>query len=177
VTRVITVNRAPVITLWAAVVAHRLGFDWQEALTLGHAVCGLNAYSKGVSLGLFTPAPKSVKERKAKLKEGAKLHVDLLQRAVPVMRTPDGLRAVSKGRPVDPASVARYLEQKFGDGLDDAKAAMTALARSLRPEKLGVEAYRLYVAFRPEVPAGTRGWGARGKLDLRRIGALAAGAD
>ena len=49
----IEINRAPVLTLWAAVVAERLGFDWQEALTLGRAVAGLNAYSKGKALGLL----------------------------------------------------------------------------------------------------------------------------
>jgi hypothetical protein len=37
------INRAPVLTLWAAVVAERLGFTWEEALTLGRAVAGLNA--------------------------------------------------------------------------------------------------------------------------------------
>ena len=46
------VNRAPVLTLWAAVVAETLGFEHDEALTLGRAVAGLNAYSKGVSPGL-----------------------------------------------------------------------------------------------------------------------------
>jgi hypothetical protein len=49
----ISINRAPVLTLWAAVVADGLGFKWDEALTLGRAVAGLNAHSKGVSLGLF----------------------------------------------------------------------------------------------------------------------------
>jgi hypothetical protein len=49
------INRAPVLTLWAAVVAERLGFTWEEALTLGRAVAGLNAYAKGKALGLFTP--------------------------------------------------------------------------------------------------------------------------
>jgi len=34
----ITINPAPVLTLWAAVVAERLGFDEDEALTLGKAV-------------------------------------------------------------------------------------------------------------------------------------------
>ncbi|HKI85544.1 MAG TPA: hypothetical protein VKA53_02245 [Thermoanaerobaculia bacterium] len=56
-TGTITINRAPVLTLWAAVVAERLGFEWEEALTVGRAVAGLNAYAKGVRLGLFTPAP------------------------------------------------------------------------------------------------------------------------
>jgi hypothetical protein len=40
----------PVLTLWASVVAGRLGFERDEALTLGRAVAGLNVYSKGRSL-------------------------------------------------------------------------------------------------------------------------------
>ena len=35
------VNRAPVSTLWAAVVAEVFGFDHDEALTLGLAVARL----------------------------------------------------------------------------------------------------------------------------------------
>jgi hypothetical protein len=31
----ISINRAPVLTLWAAIVAERLGFTHDEALTLG----------------------------------------------------------------------------------------------------------------------------------------------
>ena len=55
------VNRAPVLTLRAAVVAQVLGFEHDEALTLGRAVAGLNAYSKGVSRGLFQPILREVK--------------------------------------------------------------------------------------------------------------------
>lgn len=63
----ITINRAPVLTLWAAVVAERLGFEADEALTLGRAVAGLNAQSKGRNLGLFTPArPGETAARKKK---------------------------------------------------------------------------------------------------------------
>ena len=43
----ISINRVPVLTLWAAVVAQRLGFDEDKAPSLGKAVAGLNAYSKG----------------------------------------------------------------------------------------------------------------------------------
>ena len=53
----VMINRAPVLTLWAAVVAEMLGFDYNEALTLGRAVAGLNAYSKGVALGSFNQRP------------------------------------------------------------------------------------------------------------------------
>ena len=170
----VPVNRAPVLTLWAAVVAERLGFDcWDEALTLGRAVAGLNAYSKGVRLGLFTPAPKEVRAKKRKLAEGEKLHIDLLGRAVPAVHTPDGPRAVSKDRPIEPASVERYLEGKFDEALPAVRKAMETLARSMRPEALAAEAFKLYEQFRPEVPAGVRGWGAEGQLDLGHILALA----
>jgi hypothetical protein len=53
--KTISINRAPVLTLWAAVVAQRLGFAEDEALTLGKAVAGLNAQSKGRRLGIFKP--------------------------------------------------------------------------------------------------------------------------
>lgn len=39
----LTINRAPVLTLWAVVVAERLGFDRATALTLGQAVASLSA--------------------------------------------------------------------------------------------------------------------------------------
>jgi hypothetical protein len=97
------------------------------------------------------------------------MHVDLLHRAVPVERTPEGLRAVSKGRPIAPESVQRYLEGRFGAELGAVERAMNVLARSLPADELEASAYRLYEAFRPEVPAGVRGWGAAGVLDLQRI--------
>lgn len=171
---VVTINRAPVLTLWAAVVAERLGFAWDEALTLGRAVAGLNAYAKGVSIGVFQPAPKDVKEKRRKMASGQKMHVDLLHRAVPVAATQDGIRALVKDRAIDPESVERYLEKAFGETLDAARAAMITLARSLPPAKLAGRAYHLYEEFRPEVPAGAAGWGAKGRLDLDRLRGLAA---
>jgi hypothetical protein len=165
----VKVNRAPVLTLWAAVVAERLGFARDEALTMGRVVAGLNAYAKGKSLGIFKPAPEEVKRERKRLRKGQALHVDLLHRAVPVVRTPEGLRAVSKDKPVSPESVRRYLEGKFGETLPAVEAAMRALTRSLPADALAARAYALYEAFRPEVPAGTRGWGATGVLDLARV--------
>jgi hypothetical protein len=60
----VTINRAPVLTVLIAVVAERLGFERDEALTLGRAVAGLNAYSKGVAIGLFTPTPSEGREQR-----------------------------------------------------------------------------------------------------------------
>jgi len=169
----IQVNRAPVLALWAAVVAERLGFTHDEALTLGRAVAGLNAYSKGVSLGLIHPAPEAVREQRKKLQKGKTLTVALLGRAVPVVRTSDGLRALTKDKPDEPTAVTRYLEGKFEDALPDVRAAMNQLARSRPPKELAANAYALYEKFRPAVPAGTRGWGAKGELDLEKLKALA----
>jgi len=169
----IKINRAPVMTLWAAVVAERLGHDHDTALTLGKAVAGLNAQSKGQRLGIYE------KEEKGKKKEGAKKEgpkatpVPLLGRAVPTVRTKDGIRALAKDEPVTPQSVQRYLDQKFRDDLADVQEAMEALARAYPKDQLAEEAYDLYVKFRPSIPEGEKGWGAKGDLDLGKIRSLA----
>lgn len=170
----IAINRAPVLTLWAAVVAERLGFDWNESLTLGRAVAGLNAQSKGRRLGIFSPGAADEKSSRArKDSRHATEKVELLGRAVPVVNTPHGIRAAKDGEPESPESVERYLEGKFGESLGAAREAMTKLAKSFRPEELGAEGFRLYEEFRPQIPAGTGGWGAKGVLDLARVTALA----
>jgi len=165
----IRINRAPVLTLWVAVVAERLGFDRDTALTLGQAVAGLSAYAKGVSLGIIEPQPELVRERGDRLAEGEELRVDLLGRAVPVVRTPDGPRAVSKGKAGKPAQIEKYLAGKFGPDLEAARAAMEALAASVEPAELQRRGFRLYERFRPDVPAGESGWGAKGELDLAKV--------
>ena len=58
----IQINRAPVLTLWASVVAERLGFKHDEALSLGKALAGLNAQSKGQRLGISKPSAKELKK-------------------------------------------------------------------------------------------------------------------
>jgi hypothetical protein len=172
----VTINRAPVLTLWAAVVAERLGFERAEALTLGKAVAGLTAQSKGQRLGIFTPSPTAVRRQRAeKAREAGVFPVALLGRAVPVLQTDEGLRAVGKDqKPVTPESVERYLKSKYGEALPAVRAAMVKLAKARSPEQLADEAFRLYESFRPGVPAGESGWGAKGELSLATIGALAA---
>lgn len=171
----IKINRAPVLTLWAAVVAARLGFDRDEALTLGKAVAGLTAQSKGQRLGIFTPTPAEVRKKRAESAKAAGVFsVALLGRAVPVVSTDAGLRAVGKDqKAVAPTSVQAYLESKFGEALPAARAAMETLAKSRTPEQLAEEGFRLYEAFRPGVPAGESGWGAKGELRVSRIEGLA----
>lgn len=167
------INRAPVLTLWAAVVAERLGFDEDEALTLGRVVAGLNAYSKGVRLGLFQPTPEEVRKKRREMRKEETVTLDLLHRAVPAMQTPEGVRAVSKDKPIKPESVRRYLENKFGDALDDAHEAMMVLAKFMSVIQLAREGFKLYEQFRPEIPPGVKGWGAAGRLSLDEIRKMA----
>ena len=168
----VKINRAPVLTLWAAVVAERLGFDNEEALTLGRAVAGLNAQSKGRRLGIFKPGQE--KGEKAREREkGQQFFVEIVGRPVPAVNTDKGVRATIKGKPIEPESVQRYLAGKFGDELTEVREAMAKLAEALNPEELADKAYPLYEKFRPEIPEGKKGWGAKGELNLDAIRALA----
>ena len=172
--RIVKVNRAPVLTLWGAVVAQRLGYERDTALTLGKAVAGLNAQSKGRMLGIFGP-PKAA-ERGGPPKKvglGEDFWIELCNRPVPVKSTPGGIRAVIKDKPIDPAGVEKYLESKFGVDLQAVRDAMTRLAAAFKPEELADAAYDLYERFRPAIDPGTRGWGQKGELDLDFIQSLA----
>jgi len=170
---VVRVNRAPVMTLWAAVVAEHLGFDEDEALSIGKTVAGLNAQAKGVRLGIYSPDPDKLKKARNKPPTAEVLHVDVLHRAVPVVRTKNGLRALSHDEPVSPDSVRRYLASKFKEALPAVKASMDELAGAFSRENLAAKSYELYEAFRPAIPAGVKGWGAAGDLDLEKLRSLA----
>jgi hypothetical protein len=169
---IVKVNRAPVLTLWVTVVAERLGYAPEEALTLGKAVAGLNAQAKGRKLGIFKPGRDKGKTPK-KSGLGEEFWVEICGRAVPAVRTEGGVRAVVKDKPIDPEKVAAYLAGKFGGDLEAVREAMEDLAGALRPLDLADAAYSLYESFRPVVPPGKRGWGARGDLDLKLIRSLA----
>ena len=170
----IKINRAPVLTLWAAVVAERIGYKKDEALTLGKAVAGLNAQSKGRRLGIYEEKSEEEKEKDKKKEKQVKVEfIELLGRGAPAVKTKEGLRAAIKGEEIDPQSVEKYLQQKFGDDLNDARAAMEKLAKAFPPKQLENKAYSLYEKFRPEIPEGVKGWGVKGELDLETIRSLA----
>ena len=170
----IKINRAPVLTLWATIVAERLGYNKNVSLTFGKAVAGLNAQSKGRRLGIYEEKSEDEKKEEKQKEKPVKVEfIELLGRGVPAVKTSQGMRAAIKGEEIDPQSVEKYLKQKFGDDLDEARTAMEKLAKAYTPKQLESEAYGLYEKFRPKIPEGTKGWGAKGNLDLEYIRSLA----
>jgi hypothetical protein len=168
----LSINRAPVLSLWASVVAQRLGFAEDEALSLGKAVAGLNAQAKGRRLGICKPHEEKAKKAREKA-QGERFWIEVLGRPVFATNTDDGIRAVRGRNPIDPDTVRRYLGDKFGDDLKAVRSAIQKLARAYKPQELAHDAYRLSERFRPDIPAGKKGWGAKVNLDLGLIEAVA----
>ena len=169
----IRVNRAPVLTLWAAVVAERLGYGPDTAITLGRAVAGSSARVKARAIGLADGTQEGTglhEVAKEAVRQAAPVKtVRLLGRDVPVIAGKDGLRALDHDHPAAPGPARSYVEHALGAHLPAVRQAMEQLAASLPPEELNRVGFRLYERFRPEVPAGVKGWGAKGVLDLARI--------
>jgi hypothetical protein len=166
----IRLNRAPVLTVWAAVVAERLGYPPDTALTLGRFVAGSSARAKARRLGI-SDDKQDAEQRHARAAElkPRRQTVHLLGRDIPVLAADDGtLRAEDDGKPASAKSVQSYIVRAFGDRLTEAREAMDALAASLPTEELNRVGFRLYERFRPDVPEGAQGWGAKGELRVER---------
>jgi hypothetical protein len=169
----IEINRAPFLTLWASVVGRRLGYAEDEALTLGRAVAGLTAQSKGRRLGVYTPNSAEEREKLLDKREeiGAET-VKMMGRTIACVRTAGGLRALNKLSPAEPASVRKYLAARFKDDLLLVESKLVELAATFEPEELDREAMNVYMHLRPNVPKGREGWGKVGLLDTDRIDVL-----
>jgi hypothetical protein len=166
----IVVNRAPVLTLWATVVAERLGHPTDTALTLGRAVAGAAARTKARAIGrVERKADRDADTPRLRVEHVTK-PVMLLGREIRLLPTEDGeLRAAEGDQPADPAGVQRYLTKAFSHHIDAVRTAMERLATQYEPEELNRIGFRLYEKFRPEVPPGAEGWAKKATLDLSKI--------
>jgi hypothetical protein len=165
----IRVNRAPVLTLWASVVAERLGHPPDTALSLASAVAGTAARAKARRLGIAEEQDRAKDGTAAKLQETTRL----LGKDVRLTHDADGvvLADAGEGKPAPAAPVAAYIAKAFGSRLAEVRAAMNALAARHDPDELNRIGFRLYEDFRPDIPEGVKGWGAKGELRLDRIDA------
>ncbi|HXE18656.1 MAG TPA: hypothetical protein VN629_03525 [Castellaniella sp.] len=167
---VLKVNRAPVLTLWATIVAMRLGHPRDTALTLGRAVAGSAARVKARSIGREERKTDRDTDTPKLPPDHVTVPVFLLGKNIRLLPNADGeLRAADGDQPADPAAVQRYLAKAFGNQLDAVREAMEELAARYEPAELNRIGFRLYERFRPEIPAGNAGWGARGELETDKI--------
>ena len=168
----IRVNRAPVLTLWAAVVAERLGHPPDTALSLASAVAGTAGRAKARRLGIAEPRDHAKDAAPRKPQDTARL----LGKEVRLTHDADGvvLAEAGDGKPAPAAPVAAYIAKAFRSRLDEVRVAMVELAAGIEPQELNRIGFRLYEQFRPEVPQDVKGWGAKGNLDLARIRSAAA---
>lgn len=90
-----------------------------------------------------------------------------------IVAAPPRISVIRSRKPVERESVERYLASKFGDDLKRVESAMDALAKSITRKVLVERAFDLYAEFRPAIPSGTAGWGAKGVLDLTAIRKMA----
>ncbi|GAB4821121.1 hypothetical protein N2152v2_008167 [Parachlorella kessleri] len=168
----VKINRAPVLTLWVAVVAQKQGYSWEEALTFGRYVSGLLAHSKGKSLGMYEDHEKTEEEKEARRQHDEEMGVEKVEvfgMKVAAVEEGGERRAVSGGKPIQPGSIQGYLQHSFGDALQPAQEAMEALAAAIPAGQLGKVCYKLYEHFRP----AWKGWGQKGELSLTGIRGLA----
>ena len=164
----IRVNRAPVLTLWAAVVAERLGHPPDTALSLASAVAGTAARAKARRLGI-TEERDPAKDAKAAAPARAQDTAQLLGKKIRLTHDADRVvLAEGEGKPAPAAPVQAYVTRAFGANLAAVRKTKEDLAAQYKPE-LNRIGFRLYEAFRPEVPSDVKGWGAKGVLDLAKI--------
>lgn len=169
----VNISRAPVLTLWVALVAERQGFTSDEAYTYAKWVTATLAQSKGRSLGIYEHKEVTEEERAARRHRDEQLGVTYVEAfgniKIPVILKNGKRLAASGGSPVDPAASKGYVQRAFGENLNPVMGAMRQLTYSMPPEELRTCAYHLYERFRPE----WRGWGVKGVLHLDVIRGLA----
>ena len=166
----ILVNRAPVLTLWATVVAERLGHPPDTALTLGRAVAGSAAWVKARTIG----REERTADRDAETPRLAEIHVTapafLLGKTIRLLPDENGeLRAADGDQPADPAAVERHLVKAFGARQAEFRTAMAMLDARYEAAELNRIGFRLYERFRPDVPPGAAGWAAKAVLEVDKI--------
>ncbi|KAK2614709.1 hypothetical protein N8I77_001514 [Diaporthe amygdali] len=168
----IIINRAPVLELWGACVAHFLHPDlsWNLCLSIGSSISTITAISKGRSIGTIAPPDESKKnDSNDKNKQTRDNPPTFKVMGFPM--TTKGESVMVKGKPKTTREVS--LVRKYGsdETYAEAKNAMSEALESWRGEEddLDEKAFHLYEQFRPDVAKGQKGWGRKGELHLSKV--------
>ncbi|KAJ3987298.1 hypothetical protein F5890DRAFT_1472383 [Lentinula detonsa] len=159
------VNRAPLMTAWATVVAERIGFQREEALSIASSYTEMNALSKGVSLGIYKDGKQKGLEA---VKGGTQPYVDLMGRRPLYQIRSDRWRALHNGSPTKPSTAYSYISSSLRQTMPYIIGALRLLANSFTAQEINQKAWGLYIQFRP---AG-EGWGERSEVRCSTILAL-----
>ncbi|PIL37119.1 hypothetical protein GSI_00811 [Ganoderma sinense ZZ0214-1] len=161
-TKSTVINRAPIMMAWAFVVAERMGFQREEALSIASVYTEMNAISKGVSLGLYKDGKQDGREAS---RTGSQPYVELMGRR-PLYQTANSQwRALSAGAPVPPTSAFSYITRALRQTAPNIVGALRLLAESFPPKELNEKGFSLYADFRPQ----SEGWGQRGEVRCSTI--------
>lgn len=166
----ITINRAPVLTLWAASVCQVIHpqLQWDTCLSAGQAVATICAVSKGRAIGMIgepsdDPEAQDEKKRKEKDKTKDLERIKVFSFSLPIK---DGLVQLSaKPKPANEDG----LKRRYGeDQYTATKKAFWEVAHSWRgeEEELQEKGFGFYEKFRPTIGTGQSSWGRSGQLDL-----------
>lgn len=154
----IKINRAPVLHLFAACAAHFQHPDlpWSTCLSLGSAVAGICAISKGRAIGEI-PEKKEGEPNTHRQDET----VEVLGFQIPVR---DGVGFV--GEQKKPPNEG-YLKSKFGERYEEVRKTTDEALTSWKghEESFNKGGFHLYERFRP----GSGQWGAEGGLEVDKI--------
>ncbi|KAJ7908275.1 hypothetical protein B0H13DRAFT_2016861 [Mycena leptocephala] len=161
-TKSTVVNRAPLMTAWSTLVAERLGFQREEALSIASVYTEMNALAKGVSMGIYKQGMDKGAEA---LKEGSQPYVELMGRR-PLYKTQNSQwRALLNGTAVQPSTAFSYISRALRQTTPHIIGALRLLAESFTPQEINTKAWGLYAEFRPEVT----GWGERAEVKCETI--------
>jgi hypothetical protein len=168
----ITINRAPVLELWASCVAHLTypSLPWPTCLSIGAAISTITAISKGRSIGKIQkpdPGEAAAKKRKPEQSKANLDEVDVMGFTLHV--DGDG-QAMVGDKPKKGNEEA--LKKKYGlENFEHAKRAFEDALQTWKGKEddLNSGAFHMYEDFRPTVAAGQKGWGRKGVLNLETV--------
>jgi len=174
----IIINRAPVLQLWSACVAHFVypSLPWSTCISAGNAISAICAVAKGRSIGTIAEKDTSEdaqKKRRIDKNKQEDLHeIHVMQFT---LKLKDGLALVGseqKGKPGDEET----LKHKFGDQeYQRTKDFMLECLEGWKgdAEELNKKAFSFYEQFRPDVSrGGQKGWGRKGELKLQKMASV-----
>ncbi|KAL0576922.1 hypothetical protein V5O48_005068 [Marasmius crinis-equi] len=156
-TKSVVINRAPLMTIWATVVAERMGFKREEALSIASVYTEMNAISKGVTLGIFEEGKEKGLDAS---RGGTQPYVDFIGRRPLYQTQEEDWRALLKGTPAKPSAAYGYISRSFRQTTPYITGSLRLLANSFTSQEINDKAWSLYIRFRPEVNE----WGKRSQV-------------